>query len=281
MVIRELLSECVSSLHNVQNENAMFDANTIIQTVLGISPLDMVLKSKTDVDSEKITTVREWTNRRCSGEPLQYITGVQEFMSLEFIVNPDVLIPRQDTETLVEHVLAKLSGKTVSILDIGTGSGCIPISLVHYNKNSVARGIDISERALETAMQNAKKHNVDDRVAFERKDILTDELYGKYDILVSNPPYIETNVIITLDSTVKDHEPYNALDGGDDGLIFYRRIVKIAPKHLNDGGMLVFEVGHTQADEVANLMAEDFENIEIVKDLCNINRVVSGVRKKD
>lgn len=276
MVIRDLLTDCIHTLRWNNIDNDIFEANLIIRTVLKLKPIDMVLRGADIVDEPDRAEIEALVKRRCAGEPLQYMLGTQEFMSLEFKVTPDVLIPRADTETLVEHVLTKLAGKPASVLDIGTGSGCIAVSIAYHDKNAFVRGIDISRRALDIAQYNAKKNEVNGRVSFERRDILNDNIYGRYDVIVSNPPYIETDEIARLDGVVKNHEPISALDGGSDGMNFYRAIVKKAPRILNHGGFLAFETGHTQATAVARLMEKDFENIEIIKDLCGIDRVVSG-----
>lgn len=279
MVIRDLLRETTAALRQGGCENAVSEAHWIIRAVLKMSPMDLVLHGGKDTSPEQIKTVQEIVQKRLCHEPLQYLLGTQEFMSLELIVTPDVLIPRADTETLVEHVLAEKLNQGFSALDVGTGSGCIALSLAQYNKRAYVRGVDISRRALAVARRNAKKLELADRTVFEFCDIMQDKLFGRYDVVISNPPYIETSIIPTLDIGVRQFEPYTALDGGKDGLDFYRRIIQIAPKHLNINGLLAFEVGHTQAAQVAELMAADFKNIRIVNDLCGIPRVISGIKK--
>ena len=280
MVIRDLLRETTAALRQGGGKNAVSEAHWIVRAVLKISPMDLVLHGGEEAAPEKIKIVQEIVQKRLCHEPLQYLLGTQEFMSLEFIVTPDVLIPRADTETLVEHVLAEKLNQGFCALDVGTGSGCIALSLAHYNKRAYVRGVDISRRALAVARRNAKKLQLADRTVFEFCDIMRDNFFGRYDVIISNPPYIETSMIPTLDMEVRQFEPYTALDGGKDGLDFYRRIIKIAPKHLNINGLLAFEVGHVQAVQVAEIMAEDFTNIQIVNDLCSIPRVVSGIKKE-
>lgn len=280
MVIRTVLQQCIARLSNYGNTNPIFEANLIVRTALQLTPMDMVLQAKTEVSPTAYTQISAWTDRRCLGEPLQYILGTQEFMSLPFRVSPDVLVPRADTETLVETVLSKTAQKSVSILDIGTGTGCIAISLAYYKKNAFIRAVDISQKALDIAQYNAKLNGVNHRVRFERKNILTDTLHGKYDAVVSNPPYIETDTLSTLQAEVREHEPRHALDGGADGLVFYKRIIKSSPRLLNEHGLLAFEVGHTQAEAVAALMRTDFEQVEQIQDLCGVNRVVTGILRK-
>lgn len=246
------------------------DASLVIRDVLGITPVQLITDKNKEVSKDKEKTIINYINRIKNNEPLQYVVGSCEFMSLPFDVCPDVLIPRSDTETLVEYIIEKAPASP-RILDIGTGSGCIAISLKHYIKNSTVWAMDISEKALITAQKNAQKNKVD--INFIHHDIMQD-FDGNFDIIVSNPPYIETDVIPTLDENVRCFEPITALDGGTDGLDFYRRIVSVAPSHLCDGGMLCFEVGHTQANDVAGLMSQF--SVEIIPDLCGINRVVAG-----
>lgn len=268
-----VISKLINIVRNELSDNADFEARQIIMSALKISQQDLIINAKREVSEKDIEAVQSLVSRRKSGEPLQYILGTAEFMSLEFDVTPDTLIPRADTETLVETVLNLIGNKRVSLLDIGTGTGCIGISIAHY-KNAAVTLLDKSEKALEIAKKNAKKHNINAR--FLNMDILHNFPHEKFDIIVSNPPYIETDVIDTLQTEVKDHEPLSALDGGKDGLTFYRRIVDIAPQMLNNNGMLAFETGYNQGQAVRNLMIPHFQNVEIIKDLCGNDRVVAG-----
>ena len=279
MVISELLQKVTKELTSFGCDNAHFEAVHLISFVLDISPKDLILNVKNAVSEEEKSKISELVKRRISGEPFQYILGTQEFMSLEFTVTPDTLIPRQDTETLVEFVLDKTENLPLSILDIGTGTGCIPISMAHFKSNLNCVGIDISEEALKIAQKNAETLKVSDRVTFEKCDILTDFPSKKFDIVVSNPPYIKSDIIPTLQTEVRDFEPNLALDGGIDGLKFYRRICEIAPKILKSGGFLVFEIGFDQAQDVFSIMETNFHNLKITKDLSGNDRVVSGYLK--
>lgn len=280
MVIRDLLRETTAALQQGGAENAVPEAHWIVRTVLEMSPIDLVLHGGEEAGADKIKTIQEIVEKRLCHEPLQYLLGTQEFMSLEFIVTPDVLIPRADTETLVEHVLARKLNQGFSALDIGTGSGCIALSLAHYNRRAYVRGVDVSPKVLAVARQNARKLALADRAVFELCDIMQEELFGQYDVIVSNPPYIETGEIPALDMGVRQFEPYTALDGGPDGLDFYRRIAATAPGRLRANGLLAFEVGHTQAVQVAEMMAAEFTDIQIIDDLCGVPRVVSGIKKE-
>lgn len=256
-------------------------------------------------DDRKVTE-KEWKyyvnhiNKRKEHKPLQYITGVQEFMGLEFIVNEHVLIPRQDTEIFVEEVMRHLHDG-MRILDMCTGSGCILLSLMHYSNDCIGIGADISNDALEVAGRNAEKIkklknelNVsfvqsDLFEKFERHCIERREPVGgvprdytePFDIIVSNPPYIRSDVIETLMSEVRDYEPIEALDGKDDGLFFYRNIIGRAGNFLNGGGKLFFETGYDQAADVKAMMEEaGYTEIEIVKDYAGLDRVVYGTLHK-
>lgn len=277
MVIKELISETVGLLKQHDNENPIFEAHIIIRSILKLSPLDVVLNGNTEIDSESLKKIRLIVSRRISGEPLQYILGTQEFMGLEFLVNPSVLIPRKDTEILVEHVLEYFKNKPITVLDLCTGSGCIAISIAKFNKNALVTGLDISPAAIKTAQKNAKIQNVSNRVSFKTCDVFNMDFFGKFDLIISNPPYIESDVIPTLSETVKNYEPIFALDGGDDGLDFYKHIVKIAPKYLYKKGMLAFEIGYNQKDTVSSLMNESFTDITAIKDYGDNYRVISGI----
>ncbi len=237
----------------------------------------LILNKSKELTYEQESLIENIIKRRKSGEPLQYIIGSTEFMSLEFKVTPDVLIPRSDTETLVEYLIEKTDDKKLSVLDIGTGSGCIIISLLKYCPNITAYALDISDGALTVAKENAKLNGVE--VNFIKSDILKDVPDESFDIIVSNPPYIRPDVIDNLDIEVKDFEPYSALFGGEDGLLFYRRICEIAPGILNDNGILAFEIGYDQGKDVSELMKKDFSEVVVLKDLCGNDRVVTGKKK--
>ena len=212
--------------------------------------------------------------KRAERVPLQYITGEQEFMGMTFHVNSNVLIPRQDTETLVEEAL-KVVKPGMKVLDMCTGSGCIPISLKLRNPQIVIEGADISEEALKVAEKNAKKLGV------SGKWIQTDmfeNITGTFDMITSNPPYIQTKVIEELEAEVRLHDPYEALDGKEDGLYFYRILAEKVPEYLTDGGWLVMEIGYDQSADVEKLLKETgFEQVSTQKDLAGLDRVVCGV----
>lgn len=270
-----VISQLVRKITDELTDNARFEAELIVMSVMGISRTELVLNGNEVVGDEEYNRITRMTNRRKNGEPLQYILGETEFMSLDFYVEEGVLIPRSDTEILVEAVMEYI-GSDDEILDICTGSGCIGISLAHY-KNVTVDLVDISDVALSVAQRNIKRNNVGDRVNTVKADILNECPPKKYNVVVSNPPYIESDVIATLQTEVKDHEPQLALDGGKDGLVFYRRICEIAPKILKSNGLLAFEIGYNQAESVSELMQEKFTNIRAIKDLGGNDRVVLGV----
>ena len=217
----------------------------------------------------------EWAlKKRAEHIPLQYIVGETEFMGLPFKVNSSVLIPRQDTETLVEEAL-KVAKPGMKVLDMCTGSGCIIISILHHGKELEGYASDISRHAINVAKENAKLNQV--AVSFETGDLF-DHIKGKYDIIVSNPPYIRTEEIAKLMPEVQNFEPFDALDGKEDGLFFYRKIVDQAGDYLNPGGHLLFEIGHDQGQDVSELMVKaGFQNVRVIKDLAGNDRVVGGI----
>ena len=216
----------------------------------------------------------EWAlKKRAEHIPLQYIVGETEFMGLPFKVNSSVLIPRQDTETLVEEAL-KVAKPGMKVLDMCTGSGCIIISILYHGKELEGYASDISRHAINVAKENAKLNQV--AVSFETGDLF-DHIKGKYDMIVSNPPYIRTEEIAKLMPEVQNFEPYDALDGKEDGLFFYRKIVEQAGDYLNPGGHLLFEIGHDQGADVSKLMEQaGFKDVRVIKDLAGNDRVVTG-----
>lgn len=213
--------------------------------------------------------------KRAERVPLQYIVGETEFMGLKFKVNSSVLIPRQDTETLVEEAI-KAVKPGMRVLDLCTGSGCIIVGILHNVADVTGMAVDISKQALNVAKENARQNDVP--VLFERSDLF-DNVTGSYDVIVSNPPYIPTGVIATLMPEVRDFEPMEALDGKEDGLYFYRRIAAESMDYLNPGGRLLLEIGYDQGRAVSKLLEEaGFSEVEVVRDLAHNDRVVKGMR---
>ena len=279
MVVKELLREMTAHLRSAGNDNPVFEAHQIARHILKMSATELVLMHDKKVTKNQVDKIFGVIDRRTMGEPLQYILGVQEFMSIEFSVAPGVLIPRADTETLVEYVIDKYKDTGFSLMDICTGSGCIPLSVAAHCPRALVRGVDISDDALFFAEKNCKKLNLSHRADFSKCDVLSEIPSGKYDVITANPPYIETAVIETLQTEVKEYEPHIALDGGADGLKFYRRICEIAPKLLNPGGMMIFEIGYDQSASVRKLMEKDFSQVKTIKDIPGNDRVVVGKLK--
>lgn len=278
--IKAVLDYAISELEYI-TDNARFESELLIEALTDYTRLDLIINSNEEILDEKFELIKEKINKRKSGYPLQYILGSQEFMGLEFKVNENVLIPRQDTEILIETILEKKSeDEVVEILDIGTGSGAISISLAYFLKNSKVTSVDISEKAIEVAKENAKINDVEHRINFIKSDIFQNvDEKKRFGLIVSNPPYIPSKDIETLQSEVKDFEPMLALDGGDDGLDFYKIIIEQGVKYLAKFGILAFEVGHDQAQVIKSIMEKDYKNIEIYKDLPGIERVVIGIKK--
>ncbi len=274
---KELLMKARTILESKQIADANVDAWYLLTHVFGISRSDFYLYGDQEVDEEKQRIYLMLTAQRAEHIPLQFITGTQEFMGLEFEVNENVLIPRQDTQVLVEEVLRVCEDK--SILDMCTGSGCIIISLAKLGKPLKATGVDISEKALETATINAKKHKVE--IDFIHSNLF-DKVKGTYDIIVSNPPYIPSGEINSLMPEVRDHEPIMALDGDFDGLVFYHRILEESSRYLKPEGLIFFEIGHNQGEAVTKILKQKgFYHIRTIKDLSGLDRVVTGIRSKN
>ena len=230
-----------------------------------------------EADMEEEEAYRELIGRRAKRIPLQQITGEQEFMGFPFLVNEHVLIPRQDSETLVEEAMEK-SGKGDRVLDMCTGSGCILLSLLKLVPGLSGTGADISQEALKVAVENGKRLQTE--ASFLESDLF-EKVEGVFDLIVSNPPYIASDEIGTLMEEVRDHEPIGALDGSADGLAFYRRLVQEGKDHLKSGGWMLFEIGCTQAEAVMELLKKGgFQEIYVKKDLAGLDRVVGGRKPK-
>ena len=253
---------------------AELDARLLLEYICGTNRNDLLVHGDREVEEQQLTAYEAAINKRMERIPLQHITGEQEFMGLTFRVNEHVLIPRQDTEILVEEILKDMQDYC-RILDMCTGSGCILISLLHYNNWCEGVGVDISSMALQTAEENGKKLLAEEKRPVWLESNLFEKVEGKFDIIVSNPPYIRSDVIDTLMPEVKDHEPMNALDGTEDGLYFYREIVKQAPEYLKKEGKLYFEIGHDQGADVSELLSQaGYKEIHVVKDYAGLDRVV-------
>ena len=275
MKLSELYGLFVDTLNKSGFAEAESDSRLIFEYIAGIDRVKLTLEGDRELEPGVEEKLKAALAKRLTHMPVQYITGYQNFMGLEFMVSKDVLIPRMDTETLVEEVL-RLGLSNVRVLDICTGSGCILLSILKYVYGSSGVGVDISDDALGVAKANSEALGID--ATFIKSDMFEnipkDE---RFDIVVSNPPYIRSDVIGTLMSEVKDYEPLLALDGSEDGLKFYRIIADRAPEYLNNGGMLFLEIGYDQGAEVSALLsAAGFTDVEVIKDLSGLDRVVSG-----
>jgi len=258
----------------IDSPDGTTEAMLLLEYVLHTDRNELLIHPEKEVENEDADTFMKLANRRALGEPVQYIIGSAPFYGLEFIVNPSVLIPRFDTEVLVEEVL-KAVKEDDKILDLCTGSGCIAVSIKKYKPGAQIYASDISMDAIKIAKGNAEANDTD--ITFIHSDLL-DNVGDGYDIIVSNPPYIKTAVIEGLDDIVKKHEPYIALNGGTDGLDYYKRIVADSRTHLKQGGRLMMEIGYDQGEELKELLKEaGYSNIEIKKDLSGNDRVAMAV----
>lgn len=282
---KQLCSEGQQRLFDAGKENSMMEARWMLQHRLGKSQTEMLLSMHQTIEDKVTEDYISMIERRTQGEPLQYIIGNEEFMGLTFKVNPHVLIPRQDTEVLIETILNENVKKDGLFLDIGTGSGCILVSVLHFLKEGTGLGIDISPEALEVAQFNAEQNEVLDRGAFLESDLfggVPNKYQDQFDVIISNPPYIPQEEEKALMTEVKDFEPHGALFGGEDGLDFYRAIVKDSPVYLKDNGYLFFEIGHDQGEAVKGLMeTRGYKKVQVIKDLAGLDRVVYGILDKE
>ena len=275
--VSEILKSAQESLDTAKIENPRLDAEILLAHVLGWRRLNLYVDAEKVLPLESVLKFNELINRRLEGIPVAYLVGSKEFMGLSFAVNENVLIPRPETELLTEFVgeyLRGLGGE-VTFADLGTGSGAIAVSILKFVKSARACAVDVSSEALEVAKFNAEKFFVDDRLKFYCGDLF-EPLTDKFNAIVSNPPYIPTKDLKTLQREVQ-REPQLALDGGDDGLEFYRRIISSAPRFLVSGGILAVEIGINQADFVKKLFEQaNFSEIMILKDLSGIERIIAG-----
>ena len=273
LTLQMIYKEGAETLEHAGIPDAKLDAWYLLEYVTGISRASYFGDPKREVPKEQAESYREVILRRAGHIPLQHITGEQEFMGYTFLVNPDVLIPRQDTETLTEEAL-KFTEPGMKVLDLCTGSGCILISLMKKCHGLTGTGCDISEKALKMARENGRRLQVE--ASWIQSDLF-EQISERFDLIVSNPPYIRTGVIEELQEEVRLHDPWIALDGKKDGLYFYRRIIAESTGYIRDNGALMFEIGHDQAEDVVRLMEEaGYTQIRVKKDLAGLDRVVTG-----
>lgn len=279
-IYQEVYREGEAKLIQAGIDEAALDARLLLEYVCGTDRNTLLAHGDREVTEKEYGCYFDLIVKRAGHIPLQHLTGEQEFMGLTFVVNNKVLVPRQDTEVLVEEALRHLHDG-IRILDMCTGSGCILLSLLQYSNDCTGTGVDLSPEALKTAEANYRRLR-EQRPEMEACFIESDLFAGlhngeQYEMIVSNPPYIRTDVIDTLMPEVREHEPWMALDGREDGLYFYREITRRAGEYLTRGGMLFYEIGYDQAKDVCKIMEnEGFREIEVVKDFAGLDRVVYG-----
>ena len=273
MTLSGLLREGREALQAAGIPEWDLDAWYLLEYAAHCTKNEYFLRPEKEVLPQEKQLYRTLIRKRSAHIPLQYLTGSQEFMGLSFFVDENVLIPRQDTEILVEEALRAL-GSGMRVLDVCTGSGCILLSLLKLCAGLEGTGTDLSEKALQVAGENARRLGVEASLVLGD---LFEPVSGKYDCIVSNPPYIASREVDVLMEEVRDHEPRMALDGGEDGLYFYRKIAVQSPKYLNDRGRIFLEIGFDQGEAVAGLLAPAFDEVRIVQDLAGLDRVVCGI----
>lgn len=279
---RELYEEGRRILEQAGLPDAALDARFLLEEVCGTNLQTLLVFPEKKVTEEEMNQYRAFIQRRKDREPTAMILGEWDFMGLTFWLNKSTLIPEQDTEVLVETALEELKRRGLGeaplrILDLCTGSGCILLSLLHELRNAGGLGTDLSEEALEAARENAVRLGLQERAAFRQGDLWEPVGDERFDLIVSNPPYVPTEVIPTLEPEVRCGEPYAALDGGEDGLVFYRRIMREAAGHLKPFGIIIVESGFDEAPQIAALMQDQkLRGIRTVKDYGGLDRVVLG-----
>jgi release factor glutamine methyltransferase len=277
----EILNQAVEKLRSAGIDRPRTNAELLLEAVLNKSKVDLYLNKDRILTSDETEKFNQCLKERMSGRPVQYIIGTVEFFGLEFKVDERVLIPRPETETLVEVVIKEFSGRqNLKIIDLGTGSGAIAVSLAANLKNPFIYATDVSREALELAKENASRHKVDSQIEFSCGDLFEPlkerNLEGQIDCVVSNPPYVGKDEFEHLPKEVKDYEPLVALKTDEEGTSFHRKIIENSLGFLNKGGILALEVGLGQARRVADLIRDrkDFKNTEIKRDLGGIERIV-------
>lgn len=272
----EILNLSVEHLQKKGVDEPRLSSELIITHVLNIKRLDIYLQFERVLSDEEISKIRTLLKRRSEHEPIQYILGETEFYGLKFSVDKSVLIPRSDTEILVQTAIEYIKDKPLSVFEIGTGSGCIAVSLAKKCRNINITACDISDQALMLAALNAKQNGAADRIKFINMDILKKFPDSKFDVIISNPPYISKTVIESLAKQVKDFEPLGALTDGSDGLTFYRRINDIIPEMIKPGGSVFLEIGYDQAESLKSIYEKSLKEVKILRDYSGNNRVFFG-----
>lgn len=276
--ISEALQKAAKKLEENNINEPRREANSLLAFALGKDKTFLIAHSEYELSENESTHFQQLLERRANREPLQYIRGTQEFFGLDFIVTPDVLIPRPETELLVEAAIEILKTKeNPRFCEIGTGSGCISVSILHEVKNASAIGADISEKALNITKLNAEKNSVSERLKFIKSDVFENIENEKFDLIVSNPPYISIDDFENLQKEVKNFEPQNALTDNKNGLSIIEKIVSDAPKFLKSGCYLLMEIGFDQSDEVEKMFdLQIWHSVEFLRDLQGIRRTVKA-----
>lgn len=282
MTIRDIIIKYSEELKEI-SDTPRLDVELILQKSLGdVDRIYIHINLNKELSNDEYNLFLSMIKDRINGRPVAYIVGNREFMGLDFFVKEGVLIPRPDTEVLVEEIIELCKNKDeVEILDIGTGSGAITVSLAKYIEKSTIKSLDISDIPLEVGKKNAMNNDVDNKIEFIKSDLFSSikDKNIKFDVIVSNPPYIPKKDMDTLHTQVKDYEPYNALEGGIDGLDFYRDITDQSKCYLKEDGILAYEVGHDQAKDVSDIMKDNgYTKIYTKKDIQGIDRVVIGFK---
>lgn len=274
LTIAEALAEATQKLSKRGALTAMQDAKLLLQYATGLSSAGLISKSSEQPDDATMANFFSMVEKRCEGMPVHRIIGYRSFFGRDFSLSPDTLEPRPDTEILVEAALSRMPDEHLLFLDIGTGTGCVAITLACERQRAVVVATDLSTAALATAMENAERNFVADRLTFTHSDLFS-EVEGRFDLIVSNPPYIPSADLDALAREVRDHDPVLALDGGEDGLDIYRRILSGGRKHLNPGGKLLLEMGVNQYADIKRIARDAGWVVdEVLPDLAGIERVI-------
>lgn len=277
--IKKLLNWSADYFKEKGIEQGRLESEILLAHLLQIGRLDLYLQFDRPMDPNDLSSYKALIKRRLEHEPVAYLVGKKEFWSRDFYVDKNVLIPRPETEHIIEVVLDHYENRTqdLSGFEVGVGSGCLSITLLSEFKNLNMSAVDVSEGALAIAQKNSEYHGVDYRLKLEECDFLKNKPTEKFDVIISNPPYISKSEMQTLDPTVKDHEPHLALQADDEGLAFYKALAPFVKSSLNEGGVFAVEVGETQADTVSKLFKDaGLATVAIKKDLAGHSRVVWG-----
>lgn len=277
--ISKILKEAANILQISEVAEPRREANSLLAFALQKDQTFLIAYPEYELTEKEESYFLQLLTRRAEREPFQHITGKQEFYGLDFEVSKDVLIPRPETELIVENAIKILQNlENPRFCEVGVGSGCISISILHYIKTATAIGLDISEKALEIAKRNAEKHNVSNRLQLYISDVFSILNNEGFDLIASNPPYIPSEEIPNLQEEVKDFEPLNALTDGKDGLSIIEKIVTDSPKFLRENGYLLMEIGFNQSEKVKQMFSDQiWQSVEILPDLQGISRMVKAI----